>query len=158
MRAGPAVLGAGAAGAAAAAGLHAAAGAEGGHGVGGHGVLGVAEEVQGRVAVAGGVVAARQVQQVDAREDDEEAAEQADGVDGRGGVEAAEEDEGGDEGEGREGYVVERVDSAAALTARVAQACGGKGSVCVGGGVEAVLWLGWGAYRFVENCASALLK
>jgi len=56
-------------------------------------------------------VRAREVEEVDAREGDEEAADQRDGVDRVGGVEAAEEDEGGAEGGGREGYVVEGVDA-----------------------------------------------
>jgi len=56
-------------------------------------------------------VFAREVEEVDAGEDDEEAAEQGDGVDCVGGVEALEEDEGGAEGAGCEGYVVEGVDT-----------------------------------------------
>lgn len=56
-------------------------------------------------------IGAGEVQQVDAREDDEEAAEEGDCVYGRGCVEAAEEEEGGDESEGCEGYVVEGVDT-----------------------------------------------
>ena len=60
--------------------------------------------------VAVGVVA-REVEQVDAGEDDKEAAEKRDCVYGGGGVEALEEQEGGCEGAGREGYVVEGVDT-----------------------------------------------
>ena len=55
----------------------------------------------------------REVEQVNAREDDEEAGEEGNGVHGVGGVEAAEEDEGGAEGGGREGDVVEGVNAMA---------------------------------------------
>jgi hypothetical protein len=71
--------------------LHGAAGREAGNGVGGRAV----GEGRAEVAVAVGVVA-REVEEVDAGEDDEEAAEKGDCVYGRGGVEALEEEEGGD--------------------------------------------------------------
>ena len=54
-------------------------------------------------------VFAREIEEVDAGEDDEEAAEEGDCVYGGGGVEALEEEEGGEEGAGCEGDVVERV-------------------------------------------------
>lgn len=57
-------------------------------------------------------VAARQVQQVHAREGDEETAEEREGVDGVGGIETAVEYERGTEGRGREGNVVQGVDAA----------------------------------------------
>lgn len=60
--------------------------------------------------VAVGVFAAK-VEQIDAREDDEEAAEEGDGVDGGCGVEALEEETGCDEGAGGEADVVKGVDN-----------------------------------------------
>lgn len=57
-----------------------------------------------------GVVAA-EVEEVDAREGDEEAADEGEGADHVGGVEAVEEDEGGAEGGRGEGDVVEWVDA-----------------------------------------------
>tara|TARA_R110002003_G_scaffold244_4_gene17418 strand:- start:2262 stop:2459 length:198 start_codon:yes stop_codon:yes gene_type:complete len=60
------------------------------------------------VSVAVGILA-REVQKVDAREDDEEAAEEGDCVHSGSGIEALEEEEGRDERAGGEGYVVERV-------------------------------------------------
>lgn len=94
----------------AAAGLHAATRGEAGHGVRGDAV-GVRVA---RVVDAVGVFA-REVEEVDAGEDDEEAAEQGDGVDGGGGVEALEEEAGGDEGACGEGDVVEGVDAGGGL-------------------------------------------
>ena len=93
-----------------AAGLHAAAGAHAGDGVGGDAVVVVLGQRFGGERGALGIFA-REVEQVDAGEDDEEAGEERDGVDGGGGVEAAEEDEAGDEGEGGEGNVIEGVDA-----------------------------------------------
>ena len=54
---------------------------------------------------------ARDVEQVDAHEDDEEAAEERDGVDAAGGVEPLEEDGGGDNSAGGETDIVDRVDA-----------------------------------------------
>lgn len=67
----------------------------------------VAEVVSERARTVG--VVAREVEEVDAREDDEEAAQERDCVDGRGGVEAAEEEERCNEGAGCERHVVKRV-------------------------------------------------
>lgn len=53
-------------------------------------------------------VAAREIEKINAAENDEEAAEEGDSVDGVGSVEALEEDEGGTEGGGCKGYVIER--------------------------------------------------
>lgn len=94
----------------AAAGLHAAARGEAGHGVRGD-AIGVCVA---RVVDTVGVFP-REVEEVDAGEDDEEAAEQGDGVNGGGGVEALEEEAGGDEGAGGEGDVVEGVDAGGGL-------------------------------------------
>ena len=117
----------------AAPGLHAAARGEAGHGVRGDAV----GRCVARVVDAVGVFA-REVEEVDAGEDDEEAAEQGDGVDGGGGVEALEEEAGGDEGAGGEGDVVEGVDAGGRL-------------VLNSSGLKAT-------YMLVENWLRALLK
>ena len=90
---------------AAAARLHGAAGGEAGEGVAGSAVGELVAEV-----IAVGVLA-REVEEVDAREDDEEAAEKRNCVYGGCGVEALEEQAGCDERAGCEGYVVEGVDT-----------------------------------------------
>lgn len=92
--------------------LHGAARTKRGERIGWYSVVEAVPEAGGRFAEEGSPVGvfAREVQQVDATEDDEEAAEEGYGVYRVGGVEASKEDEGGDEGEGREGYVVEWVD------------------------------------------------
>ena len=56
-------------------------------------------------------VTSRKVQEIDARESDQESAKQREGVDWVIRVESAEEDKGGTEGGGGERYVVERVDA-----------------------------------------------
>lgn len=87
--------------------LHAAARLDSRDAVGWDGVF-VGMPIDEVVAVR---VAAGEIEEIDAGEDDEEAAEEGEGIDGVGGVEAAEENEGGAERGGREGDVVERVDS-----------------------------------------------
>lgn len=84
---------------------------------------------------------ARDVEQVDAHEDDKEAAEERDGVDAAGGVEPLEEDGGGDNSAGGETDIVDRVD---------AEISGGSRRLSVG--VCGV------TYTLVENVSSALLK
>lgn len=69
----------------------------------------VAEAVAECAATVG--VFARKVEEVYAREDDEESAEEGNCVDGVCGIEAAEEKEGRDEGAGGEGNVVEGIDT-----------------------------------------------
>lgn len=64
----------------------------------------IAEAVPECAATVG--VFAREIEEVNAREDDEEAAEKGDRVDGVGGVEPAEEKEGRHKGTGSECYVV----------------------------------------------------
>lgn len=89
----------------AAAGLHRAPGLVAGDAVRRHSVvlhLGVDQLVSVRIVP-------REVQQVDAREDDQEATEQRDRVHGFGGVEALEEDEGGTQRGGGESDIVQRV-------------------------------------------------
>jgi hypothetical protein len=85
-------------------------------------------------------IVAREIKEVDAREDDEKSAEQRDCVYSGCGVEALEKEEGRDEGTSREAYVVEGID--ATYVSFVAL----KDSQ------------GIGAYMFVENWLSALLK
>lgn len=74
----------------------------------------VAIAAAGKHLVAVGVVTA-EVEQVDAGEGDEEPADEGEGVDSLGGVEALEEDEGGAEGGGREGHIVQGVDTGTEL-------------------------------------------
>lgn len=56
-------------------------------------------------------VFAGEIEQVNAREYNEEAAEERDSVDNVGGVEALKQDEGGDERAGGECHIVERIDT-----------------------------------------------
>lgn len=60
-----------------------------------------------------------EIEQVDAREDNEEATNQADGVDCVGGVEASEENEGSDKNGGGEEDVVNRVNAFGLLVYRL---------------------------------------
>ena len=90
-----------------AAGLHAAAGLDARDHVGARHVAGAAAG-EGLCAVG---VGAAEVEEVDAREGDEEAADQGENADCLGRVKALEEDEGGAEGRGREGDVVEGIDA-----------------------------------------------
>ena len=84
-------------------------------------------------------VAAGEIEEIDACEDDKEAGEEGEGVDCVCRIEAAEQDEGGDEGGGCEGHVVERVYSVELVS--VPSRNFGKGS-----------------YIEVENWLRALLK
>lgn len=86
-------------------------------------------------------VAAREVEEVDAAEDNEEATEEGDGVDRVGSIETLEEDEGGTEGSSCEGYVVERCYSV--LYQNISSMYFEEAQ---------------GAYRELENCVKALLK
>lgn len=87
-------------------GLHATPCGEAGDAVRGDAVAEVVAEAGSTVGVF-----AREVEQVDTREDNEKAAEEGDCVYGGGGVEALEKEAGGNEGAGCEGYIVEGVDA-----------------------------------------------
>lgn len=87
-------------------------------------------------------VTAREVEKIDATEDNEEATEEGDGVDRVGSIETLEEDEGGTECSSCEGYVVEWCYSVLYRN------------------ISSILYFeeAQGAYRELENCVKALLK